>query len=404
MLIPGAVRLSAKTGEGIAELHARIAEQLQKTYAPVTFVLPFDRFGLVGQIRPLGRVINEEYTDTGLELTVVLANADRDRLVSKYGKEILKGEVRSPNKHAGIVCKRHQLNRERKLQFMQKAKVWENVKEYALLTLGTVIMTIGIYFFKFPNHFSTGGVSGMAVVLSHYIPNFTNGDFVMLINVLLLIVGYIVLGKGFGGRTTYVSLLMSGLTWGLERIIPMNAPMTSQPLMELIFAVSLPAVGSAILFNLDASSGGTDIVAMILRKYTSLNIGRALMCSDLIITLMACVAFGMETGLFCILGLVIKSLLVDMVLENINTHKYFHIITTKPREIEQYITNVLKRGATELHGEGAYTHEGRTVLMTVMKRHEAIMLRKYVKMVDPHAFVLIMNTGEIIGKGFRGTN
>ena len=91
MLIPGAVRLSAKTGEGIAELHARIAEQLQKTYAPVTFVLPFDRFGLVGQIRPLGRVINEEYTDTGLELTVVLANADRDRLVSKYGKEILKG-------------------------------------------------------------------------------------------------------------------------------------------------------------------------------------------------------------------------------------------------------------------------------------------------------------------------
>ena len=135
-----------------------------------------------------------------------------------------------------------------------------------------------------------------------------------------------------------------------------------------------------------------------------LAIGRALMCSDLIITLMACVAFGMETGLFCILGLVIKSLLVDMVLENINTHKYFHIITTKPREIEQYITNVLKRGATELHGEGAYTHEGRTVLMTVMKRHEAIMLRKYVKMVDPHAFVLIMNTGEIIGKGFRGTN
>lgn len=287
---------------------------------------------------------------------------------------------------------------------MQKAKVRENVKEYALLTLGTVIMTLGIYFFKFPNHFSTGGVSGMAVILSHYIPNFTNGDFVMMINVLLLIVGYVVLGKGFGGRTTYVSLLMSGLTWGLERIIPMNAPMTSQPLMELIFAVSLPAVGSAILFNLDASSGGTDIVAMILRKYTSLNIGRALMCSDLIITLMACVAFGMETGLFCILGLVIKSLLVDMVLENINTHKYFHIITTKPREIEQYITNVLKRGATELHGEGAYTHEGRTVLMTVMKRHEAIMLRKYVKMVDPHAFVLIMNTGEIIGKGFRGTN
>ena len=108
---------------------------------------------------------------------------------------------------------------------MQKAKVRENVKEYALLTLGTVIMTLGIYFFKFPNHFSTGGVSGMAVILSHYIPNFTNGDFVMMINVLLLIVGYIVLGKGFGGRTTYVSLLMSGLTYVVHPPKPLPSTM-----------------------------------------------------------------------------------------------------------------------------------------------------------------------------------
>ena len=220
----------------------------------------------------------------------------------------------------------------------------------------------------------------------------------------LLVLGFLFLGKGFGVKTVYISVLMSVALSAAEKLFPMSGPLTDQPVLELIFAIAIPGISSAIMFNMGASSGGTDIVAMILRKYTSLNIGRALMCSDLIITLMACVAFGMETGLFCILGLVMKSLLVDMVLENINTHKYFHIITTKPREIEQYITNVLKRGATELHGEGAYTHEGRTVLMTVMKRHEAIMLRKYVKMVDPHAFVLIMNTGEIIGKGFRGTN
>ena len=105
-----------------------------------------------------------------------------------------------------------------------------------------------------------------------------------------------------------------------------------------------------------------------------------------------------------VLGLVIKSLLVDMVLENINVHKYFHIITKNPGPIEKYITRELHRGATELKGEGAYTHEGRTVLLTVMNRREAIMLRKYVKQVDPSAFLLIMNTGEIIGKGFRGTN
>ncbi len=287
---------------------------------------------------------------------------------------------------------------------MRSPEMKKLVKEYALLTLATVIMVLGIYFFKFPNNFSTGGVTGISVVTAHYFPGLTRGDFVLVINVALLMLGFAVFGRGFGGKTAYVSLLMSGLTWVLERIIPMTAPMTDQPLVELIFAVSLPAVGSAILFNLDASSGGTDIVAMVLRKYTSLDIGRALMCSDLIITLAAFVAFGPETGLFSILGLAIKSVMVDMVLENINTHKYFHIITTQPEEIEAYITKTLKRGATELHGEGAYTHEGRTVLMTVMNRREAIMLRKYVRQVDPHAFVLIMNTGEIIGKGFRGTN
>ena len=286
----------------------------------------------------------------------------------------------------------------------QKSTVGQIVREYALLTLGTVIMVLGIYFFKFPNNFSTGGVTGIAVILARYFPAISRAEFVMVINVALLGLGLAVFGKNFAGKTVYVSLLMSALTWVLERIIPLSAPMTSQPLLELIFAVALPAVGSAILFNLDASSGGTDIVAMVLRKYTSLDIGKALMCSDMIITLMACVAFGMETGLFSILGLLMKSLLVDMVLENINTHKCFHIITAKPEAIEGFITGELHRGATRIHGEGVYTHEGRTVLLTVVNRREAVALRRFVKATDPAAFLLIVNTGEIIGKGFRGVN
>ena len=285
----------------------------------------------------------------------------------------------------------------------QKSTLGSIVKDYIWLTLGTIIMVIGTYFFKFPNNFSTGGVTGIAVILARYFPMISRADFMTIFNIALLGLGLAVFGRNFAGKTVYVSLLMSGLTMVLEHAVPLASPMTNQPLLELIFAVSLPAIGSAILFNLDASSGGTDIVAMVLRKYTSLDIGKALICSDLVITLMACVAFGMETGLFSILGLVMKSLLVDMVLENINTHKYFHIITTQPQEIEAYITGTLRRSATELQGAGAYTHEGRTVLLTVMNRHEAVMLRRYVKQVDPHAFVLIINTGEIVGKGFRGT-
>ncbi len=285
-----------------------------------------------------------------------------------------------------------------------KMEMKKTIKEWLLMTLGTLLLAAGVYFFKFPNNFSTGGVSGISVILGHYFPGITPGDFVMVINVVLLVVGFAVFGRGFGVRTCYCSLLMSGVIWVLERVLPMDQPMTTQPLVELIFAVGLPAVGSAILFNMDASSGGTDIVAMVLRKFTSLDIGKALMLSDCVITLMACVAFGMETGLFSVLGLLIKSLLVDMVLENINVHKYFHVITATPRPIEEYITKELHRGATEIKGEGVYTHEGRTVLLTVMNRREAVMLRKFVKQVDPHAFLLIMNTSEIIGKGFRGTN
>ncbi len=285
-----------------------------------------------------------------------------------------------------------------------KTRIPEPLKEWLLITLGIVCMTIGIYFFKFPNHFSTGGVTGISIVLGHYIPGMTPATFVTVINVFLLIIGFLVLGKSFGARTVYASLLMSGLLQLLEIVMPMDAPMTGQPLMELLFAVGLPAVGSAILFNLDASSGGTDIVAMILKKYTSMNIGIALLCSDIIITVSACFAFGMETGLFSILGLIIKSLFVDAVTDNLRIQKCFHIIPSHPEPIEDYITNTLHRGATRLHGEGVYTHEGKTVLMTVVSRSQAVHLRMFIRKSDPHAFQIITTSTEIIGKGFRGFN
>ena len=279
-----------------------------------------------------------------------------------------------------------------------------HVRIFLLLTAGALITAAGIYFFKFPNNFSTGGVSGISVILGHYFPGLTSGDFVMIINMFLLLVGFLVFGKGFGLRTAYVSTLMSAAIWVLERAVPLSAPLTTQPFMELIFAVSLPAIGSALLFNMDASTGGTDIVAMLLRKFTSLDIGKALMASDAIITLMACVAFGMETGLYSILGLVIKSLLVDMVLENIHTRKYFFIITDSPEPIETFIRDVIDRGCTRLHGEGSFTGTEHTILLSVMGRREAVQLQRFVKRTDPKAFVIISNTGSVIGKGFRGLN
>ncbi len=278
----------------------------------------------------------------------------------------------------------------------------QTFQEYVLLTIGTLFIAVGVYFFKFPNHFSTGGVSGISIILGHYVPGLTAGSFVFIINAALLILGFAVFGRSFGVRTAYSSTLLSGIVWALEPLVPLAKPLTTQPLLELIFAVSLPAVGSALLFNIGASSGGTDIIAMILKKCSSLNIGNALFAVDFIITLGALVAFGVETGLFSILGLLIKALLIDLVLENIKTNKCFHIITSSPDPILRFIVNELHRGATILNGEGAYTHENRTVLLAVVNRTQAVRLRMFAKEVDPRCFILITNTGEIIGKGFRG--
>ncbi len=276
------------------------------------------------------------------------------------------------------------------------------VSDFIMLTAGTLLIAAGVYFFKFPNNFSTGGVSGISIILAHFAPDLSAGAIVFIINQLLLLIGFLVFGRSFGLRTAYSSLLMSGAIWALEYLCPMPKPMTNQPLLELVFAVGLPAVGSAMLFNIQASSGGTDIVAMILKRKTNVNIGNCLLCVDFSITVAACFAFGMETGLFSVLGLVLKSVIVDMVLENIKIHKCFQIITSKPDDIVRFIVGDLKRGATELHGEGAYTHTDKTVILTVVTRAQAIRLRLYAKSVDPECFILITNTGEIIGKGFRG--
>ncbi len=203
-----------------------------------------------------------------------------------------------------------------------KENMSKSIKEFLMLTIGTLIVAVGVYFFKFPNKFSTGGVSGISIILGSLLPNITPASLMFTINMILLLIGFIVFGRDFGIRTAYCSALLSSATWILEKIYPMAKPFTDQPMLEICFAVGLPAVGSAILFNMESSTGGTDIVAMILKKFTSLDIGKALMASDMIITFSA-FTFGVKTGLFSILGLVMKSLLVDVVIENINNRISF---------------------------------------------------------------------------------
>lgn len=272
--------------------------------------------------------------------------------------------------------------------------------EFFLLTMGTALVAIGTYFFKFPNQFSTGGVTGIAVILSSIFPSISSSLFASVINVFFLILGFVVLNRGFGVRTVYCTLLFSGMLTGLEWLFPMSGPLTDEKLLELFFGVILPALGSAILFNAQSSTGGTDILAMILKKFTSLDIGMALLYVDVLIAGSTLVLINVETGLFSLLGLVLKSVLVDSVIESLNRKKSFIVVTSCPQEVCDFITHDLHRSATFWKGEGAYSHQDKWVVLTALSRAQAVALRRYLKSIDPHAFMLITNSSEIFGKGF----
>jgi len=278
---------------------------------------------------------------------------------------------------------------------MQKITYW------LMLNLGILMMAVGVYFFKTPNGFATGGVSGIAIILSKIIPYFSQATYMLWINIILLVVGVLVLGKQCGFLTIFSSLMFSFETMILEWVVPISAPLTSQPLLELVYAVMLTGIGSAVIFRCNASSGGTDIVALILKKYTSLNTGTALLCTDVIIAASTLIIYDVKTGLFSLLGLFAKVFVIDDILDSMNMCKAFTIITTKADEVETYIMTQMHRGATVHKAEGAYSHEEKQVIITVCRRTEALRLRKKVKEIDPHSFIIITKTSEIMGKGFR---
>lgn len=272
---------------------------------------------------------------------------------------------------------------------------------FSAMTFGSLLMAVGVYFFKIPNGFSTGGVSGLATVLGKVIPVVTPGALITGINLLLLMIGFLVLGKETGFRTVYCSLLFSGATWLLEFIVPLDAPLTDQPFLELAYAILLTALGSALLFRFGASSGGTDIVALILKKYTSLDVGKALLCSDTVIAASSFFVFGLRTGLFSMLGLFAKAFLVDSVIEDMNVCKSFMIITDHPEPIVDYIINVMHHSATTVDAVGEYSHVRKKMVFTLCRRMEAVRLKQRLKQIDPSAFVIVESTSEIIGRGFR---
>ena len=298
-----------------------------------------------------------------------------------------------------------------------------SVLRWVILIFGIIMMSCSVYFFQTPNDFTLGGIAGIAVILESFIkplaPFFTQGVIMAIINVALLIIGLIILGKQCTVRTIFCSLFYTAFIWLFEYLDVIGAintaigrvneagvalrSLTDEPLLELVYAILLFGIGGALVFNCGASSGGTDIIALILKKFTNINVGMALMIIDMIVVLVSFYTFDVDKGLFSVLGLFTKSFLLDGVIESIGKTKYLTIITENPEKIAEYILKVINHGYTMYDAEGGYTHKKKKVLVTVCKRSEALKIKMKIHQEDPASFVIITDANEILGKGFGGT-
>ena len=282
-----------------------------------------------------------------------------------------------------------------------REKVMKYVKQYVLITLSISIMSVGVYFFKFPNNFVFGGVTGTAALVAKLTP-MSASAFSSAANLVLLVVGLIFLGKEFAMTTGYATFVMSVELMVFEKLCHLRGPLSDQPMLELLFAIALPAIASALLFNVGASSGGTDIIALIVEKYTHIHsIAVALFITDLFMVIAACFVFDLYTALYSFVGLTVKSLVIDAVLEKIKMCKAILIVCDEKAPICDFVMRKLMRGATYTPCFGAYTDKPHYIIYTTLTRHEADQLQEFIHKEHLNAFMSMLSTTEVFGKGFN---
>ena len=275
---------------------------------------------------------------------------------------------------------------------------------FALLNLGLILTAIALVLFKTPNHLAFGGTTGFAILFNAAIPALPVSVYMWIMNAVLVALGVVFLDKKVVLWSAFASFALSAYTSLFEWLFPVSASITGDLWLDVCFAVLLPAVGSALVFDIGASTGGTDILAMILRKHTDIEIGKALFAVDVGVVLAAIGLFGARVGLYCVLALIGKTFVVDGFIESIRQRKVCQVICSRPRDVEEYIVKKLGRTATVTFGWGAYSGKRVTILTSVLSRREAMKLRLFVRATDPGAFITITSSSEIIGRGFRGVN
>lgn len=276
-------------------------------------------------------------------------------------------------------------------------KVKENLWDFVVITVGIVIVAVAVFFFMVPSNVSVGSIAGLAVVLSNFIP-LSVATLTMLMNIGLLIFGFIFIGRDFGAKTVYTAMMLPTLMGILEKIFPNNQSLTNDQTLDVICYCVLVSVGMSMLFNRNASSGGLDIVAKFMNKYFRMELGKAASLAGMVVALSSALVYDKKTVVLSILGTYFNGMVVDHFIFGSNMKRRVCIISQKEKEILDFILYELHSGATKYHAYGTYSDVQHTEINTIVDKNEYIKLINFITKTDPDAFVTVYAVNEMMYK------
>jgi len=269
------------------------------------------------------------------------------------------------------------------------------IKEFIMITFATIITAAGVFFFLMPSNLAVGSISGLAIVVGNFIP-LPISTITMIFNAGLLIIGFALIGKEFGGKTVYTSLLLPVVIGVFEKIFPNNVSMTADPFLDMLGYMFVTGVGLAMLFNRNASSGGLDIVAKLLNKFLHMDLGTAMALPGMVVALSAAFVYDKKIVFLSVLGTYLHGIIIDHFIFGFDMKKRVCIVSEKEEEIRAFILNELHSGATIYEAIGAYNFQKRTEIITIVDKNEYAKLMSFIEKIDSEAFVTIYTVHRVI--------
>lgn len=274
-------------------------------------------------------------------------------------------------------------------------KLQKTIKEFVYITVGTAIIAASVFFFMQPFHLSLGSVAGLAIVLEDLL-GLKVSVITMIINVVLLLFGFLLIGREFGAKTIYTSILLPVMLAVLEQVFPENVSLSGDAFIDMICHLFVVSLGQSILFGQNASSGGLDIVAKIMNKFLRMDLGKAISLAGMCIAFSSALVFDKKTVVISVLGTYLNGMVLDHFIFGSNIKRRVCIISNHQEEILDYVLNTLHSGATLYEAKGAYSNAVSTEVIVIVDKNEYRLLMNYIAKIDPKAFVTVYNVNEVV--------